>query len=92
MAWASMRRFRQRLSRKVFVIKGIGPIHSAKEWKMGKESGLFVTSCGLVVSIHQSSTETSDAGYRVIVAKMETCDNCRKKDRKQLIATADDSS
>ncbi|MHA2141687.1 MAG: hypothetical protein ACXADC_10195 [Candidatus Thorarchaeota archaeon] len=56
---------------------------------MVKERGLYITSCGLVVSIYQSSTETPHAGYRVIVAKMTTCDGCRKNEGKHLMVAVD---
>ena len=59
-----------------FLTKDGEPIHSAKSWKKGSESGLFLTSCGLIVSINQESEETAHVGYRVISTKQATHREC----------------
>ncbi len=59
-----------------FFIKGGGPIHSADAWKKGSESGLFLTSCGFVLSINEESNATAHIGYRIINAERATCRDC----------------
>ncbi len=52
------------------------PIHSGRTWKRGSESGLYATSCGLVVSTNQESRETAHVGYRIVYANQSTCRDC----------------
>ncbi|MHA1926100.1 MAG: hypothetical protein ACXABV_15420 [Candidatus Thorarchaeota archaeon] len=52
------------------------PIHSGKTWKRGSESGLYATSCGLVLSTNQESRDTAHIGYRVVYANQATCGDC----------------
>ncbi|TFH09704.1 MAG: hypothetical protein E4H14_03925 [Candidatus Thorarchaeota archaeon] len=59
-----------------FLAKNGDPIHSGKIWKKGAESGLFLTSCGRVVSTNQESKETGHVGYRIVPAKQATCSDC----------------
>lgn len=56
--------------------KGGEPIHSGEIWKKGTESGLFLTTCGLVVSINQESRETAHVGYRITSTQRTTCSDC----------------
>ena len=60
----------------LFLIKDGGPIHSGKPWNEGPESGLFLTSCGLVVSINEESEATAHVGYRIIQAEHATHREC----------------
>jgi hypothetical protein len=60
----------------LFLIKDGGPIHSGKPWYEGSESGLFLTSCGLVVSINEESEATAHVGYRIIQTKHATHRDC----------------
>jgi len=59
-----------------FLTKDGAPIHSGRVWKKGSESGLFLTSCGIVLSINQTSRRTSHVGYRLVGAKYATCSDC----------------
>ena len=59
-----------------FLIKDGGPIHSGKPWYEGPESGLFLTSCGLVVSINEESEATAHVGYKIIKAEHATHREC----------------
>lgn len=52
------------------------PIHSGKTWKRESESGLYATSCGLVVSTNQESRRTAHVGYRIVYANQSTCRDC----------------
>ena len=67
------RRFREI---KPFLTKFGEPIHSARIWNKGSESGLYLTSCERVVSINQESKATAHVGYRIAVAKRATCRDC----------------
>ncbi len=64
------------------------PIHSAKTWGKEVEPGLYLTSCGQVVSINQESKETAHVGYHIAVAKRATCRDCFLKQGKALIESA----
>ncbi|MFW9964644.1 MAG: hypothetical protein ACFFCX_13830 [Candidatus Sifarchaeia archaeon] len=61
---------------KPFFIKDGGPIHSGEPWTKSSEIGLFLTNCGLVISINQESNATSHSGYRTITAERVTCSDC----------------
>jgi hypothetical protein len=52
------------------------PIHSGETWARGSESGLYATSCGLVVSTNQESRDTAHIGYRIVCANQATCGDC----------------
>lgn len=64
----------------LFVTKGGEPIHLAEVWKKGTESGLYLTSCGRVVSINQTSEATAHFGYRIVTAQRTTCRNCSMRE------------
>jgi len=72
----------------IFVTKGGEFIHSAKVWKKGTESGLYLTSCGLVVSINQASEGTAHVGYRIATARGATCRDCRSRDGRIILDSA----
>ena len=69
----------------LFLVKDGGPIHSGKKWIKASESGLYVTSCGLVVSIDQESEATAHMGYKIITAKRATHRGCIKKEGKAVL-------
>ena len=60
----------------LFLIKDGEPIHSGKSWYEGFESGLFLTSCGLVVSINHESRATAHVGYKIVSANRATHKEC----------------
>jgi hypothetical protein len=64
------------------------PIHSAKIWKKTVESGLYLTSYRLVVSINQNSKETAHVGYHIAIAKRGTCRDCFLKQGRAVIESA----
>jgi hypothetical protein len=68
-----------------FLAKDGEPIHSGKIWKKGTESGLFLTSCGRVVSTNQESRETGHVGYRIVPAKQATCSDCTLSEGKAVL-------
>ncbi|TFH07204.1 MAG: hypothetical protein E4H14_09010 [Candidatus Thorarchaeota archaeon] len=68
-----------------FLAKDGEPIHSGKIWKKGTESGLFLTSCGFMVSINQESKETGHVGYRIVPAKQATCSDCILREGKAIL-------
>lgn len=72
-----LKRFEERMP---FLAKDGGPIHSGKPWKKGSESGLYLTSCGLVVSINKESEETAHVGYMIVPAKRATHRECVEKE------------
>ncbi|MFX1607334.1 MAG: hypothetical protein ACFFDD_15880 [Promethearchaeota archaeon] len=59
-----------------FLTKDGETIHSVKPWYKGPESGLYLTSCGLVVSINQESEATANVGYRRVSVKKATHGEC----------------
>lgn len=63
-----------------FLTKDGEQIHSGKPWKKGSESGLFLTSCGRVVSINQESSATAHVGYKIVTAKRATHSDCTQKE------------
>jgi len=70
-----------------FLTKDGEPIHSGKIWMKGTESGLFLTSCGCVVSINQTSRETAHTGYRVVTASHVTCNDCSLREGGAIMDT-----
>ena len=68
-----------------FVTKDGGPIHSAKPWKRDSESGLFLTSCGLIVSINQESKATAHVGYRLVSSKHATHRACVEQEGRLVL-------
>ena len=62
--------------RNQFLAKDGEPIHSGKPWYKGSESGLYLTSCGLLVSTNQESRATAHAGYRIVPTKHATHREC----------------
>ena len=68
-----------------FLAKEGEPIHSGRVWMKKAESGLFLTSCGLVVSINQESGETAYVGYRLVPAKRATCIDCTQRKGREIL-------
>lgn len=68
-----------------FLTKDGEPIHSGKPWKKGSESGLFLTTCGLVVSINQESRATAHVGYKIITAKRATHRECNLREGRAVL-------
>lgn len=68
-----------------FLADNGGPIHSGRVWKKESESGLFLTSCGLVVSLSHESEATSHVGYRIVPAKRATCKDCVQAEGKTIL-------
>ncbi|MHA1906808.1 MAG: hypothetical protein ACW98Y_05915 [Candidatus Thorarchaeota archaeon] len=77
-----LRRFRKM---QPFVTKGGEPIHMAEVWKKGTELGLYLTSCGKVVSINQSSEGTAHVGYRLVTTKDTICSACSIKQGRAIL-------
>ena len=63
-----------------FLTRGGEYVHSAEIWKKVNESGLYLTSCGRVVSINQTSKATAHVGYRLATAERATCRDCNLRD------------
>ena len=80
--FAIHKRFRQQ---EIFLAKDGEPIHSGEIWKRGHEQGLFVTSCGLVVSTNDESEETAHTGYRRTSVKRATCIQCAHKRGREIL-------
>ena len=59
-----------------FLTKDGEIIHSVRPWYKGSESGLYLTSCGLVVSINQESKSTEHVGYIGVSVKQATHGEC----------------
>ncbi len=68
-----------------FLIKDGEPIHSGMPWYEGSESGLFLTSCGLVVSINQESRATAHVGYKIVSAKHATHKDCVQNEGRAIL-------
>ncbi len=68
-----------------FLIKDGEPMHLGEVWMRGNEKGLFVTSCGLMVSINNESEETAYVGYRIVTAKQATCVDCVKRKGREIL-------
>ncbi len=69
----------------LFFIKDGGPIHSGDPWKKSSESGLFLTSCGFVLSINQESNATSHIGYKIVTADRTSCKDCALREGRVII-------
>lgn len=69
----------------LFLIKDGEPIHSGKPWYEGFESGLFLTSCGLVVSINQDSRDTAHVGYKIVSANRATHKECVQNEGRAVL-------
>ncbi|MDH4212570.1 MAG: hypothetical protein OEV85_01510 [Candidatus Thorarchaeota archaeon] len=72
----------------LFLTRADEPIHSGKPWYKGSESGLFITSCGLVVSTNEMSNATAHAGYRIVSVKCATHGDCVVKEGKDVLDSA----
>ena len=70
---------------RLFFIKDGGPIHSGDTWKKSSESGLFLTSCGFVLSINQDSDATSHIGYKTVTADRTSCKDCALREGSVII-------
>ena len=70
---------------RIFLTKGGESIHLAEVWKKGTESGLYLTSCGKVVSINQDSKGTAHVGYRIVMTNDITCSDCSITEGKQVL-------
>ena len=69
----------------LFLIKDGEPIHSGKPWYEGFESGLFLTSCGFVLSINQESEATAHVGYRIVSANRATHKECVQNEGRAIL-------
>ena len=76
------RRYGERIQ---FLIKDGEPIHSGLPWYGGFESGLFLTSCGLVVSINQESRDTAHVGYKIVSASRATHKECIQNEGRAVL-------
>ncbi|MFW9925602.1 MAG: hypothetical protein ACFFDM_02425 [Candidatus Thorarchaeota archaeon] len=70
---------------RLFFTKDGEPIHSGKLWNQGSESGLYQTSCGLVLSINQESSETAHVGYKIVKSKGATHGECATKEGREVL-------
>jgi hypothetical protein len=70
-----------------FLAKRGGDIHLGTAWKRGTEPGLFLTTCGLVVSINNDSSETAHVGYRIVHATRATCKECILRRGRAILET-----
>ncbi|MHA2353027.1 MAG: hypothetical protein ACXAC0_08220 [Candidatus Thorarchaeota archaeon] len=77
-----LKRFKESIP---FLIKDGGPIHSGKPWKKEPESGLYLTSCGLVVSINLESRVTAHVGYKLIPAERATHRDCALREGRAIM-------
>jgi hypothetical protein len=68
-----------------FLTKDGEPIHSGKPWYKGSESGLYLTSCGLVVSVNEESEDTAHVGFRIVPAKHATHRDCIVQDGGEVL-------
>ncbi|MFX1330428.1 MAG: hypothetical protein ACFE9W_02635 [Promethearchaeota archaeon] len=68
-----------------FFTKAGESIHSGKSLKRKSESGLYATSCGLVISTNQDSRETAHVGYMIVYANQATCRDCIVVDGKMAM-------
>lgn len=69
----------------VFLTRADESIHSGKPWYQGTESGLYMTSCGLVVSTSETSNATAYTGYKIVLVKNATHGDCVVKDGKDVL-------
>lgn len=72
--------------RQLYVTRTGKIIHLARSWKKTSDEELFLTSCELVVSTNENSTETAHSGYHVITADQATCNECSIKDGRRILA------
>lgn len=77
--------FRRFRNTKPYLTKDGESIHSGKPWKKQSESGLFLISCGRVVSINQESKATAHVGYKIVPAKRATCKDCNIRQGKAVL-------
>ncbi|MHA2353028.1 MAG: hypothetical protein ACXABX_07910 [Candidatus Thorarchaeota archaeon] len=68
-----------------FLTKDGGPIHSGETWKRSSESGVFLTSCGIVLSINQESNATSHIGYKIVTVERTTCRDCALREGREIL-------
>ena len=71
--------------KETFLAKGGGPIHSCTIWKKGNESGVYLTTCEITVSVNQDSTATGNVGYKIVPAKEATCSDCSIRKGKVIL-------
>lgn len=71
--------------RKKFLTKDGEIIHSCRPWHKGPETGLFLTSCELVVSINQKSEATSNVGYQMVNIEHGTCNECAMEEGRVVL-------
>ncbi|MCK5266033.1 MAG: hypothetical protein KAR03_10540 [Candidatus Thorarchaeota archaeon] len=76
---------RPKREREIFLAKGGGPIHSCTNWKKGNESGVYLTTCEIIVSINPDSKATGNVGYKIVPAKEATCSDCSTRKGKVLL-------
>ncbi len=70
---------------KLFLTKDDELIHSGKPSKKRSKSGVFLTSCGRVVSTDPESRATAHVGYKIVSAKRATCRECNKREGKAVM-------
>ncbi|MFW9802515.1 MAG: hypothetical protein ACFFFC_07680 [Candidatus Thorarchaeota archaeon] len=61
------------------------PIHTGEIWKKGIEAGLFLTSCGRVVSVNQESSNTAHVGYKVVFEGQVICRDCATREGRVVL-------
>ncbi len=76
------RRYREGI---VYLIKDGESIHSGYPWYKGTEPGLYLTSCGLLVSINQESIDTAHVGYKIVSTNRATHKECVQNEGKAII-------
>ena len=69
----------------LFLTRVDEPIHSVEPWKKVPEPGLFLTSCGLIVSTSSESEETAYVGFTMISAEHATCSDCIVRSGKRVL-------
>jgi len=69
----------------VFLTRPDEPIHSARPWYQGTEAGLYMTSCGLVVSTNEISNATAHVEYKIVSVKNATHGDCVVKEGKDVL-------
>ena len=68
-----------------YFVKNGGPIHSGETWTKSSESGVFLTSCGIVLSINQESNATSHIGYKIVTVERTTCRDCALREGRDIL-------
>ena len=71
--------------KETFLAKGGESIHSCTIWNKGNESGLYLTTCEIIVSINQESEATGNVGYKIVPAKEATCSDCSTRKGKAVL-------